>query len=93
MSLEGSVSVDMGPNIDFIIMESTYFERYRDGDSYQYITAGSEMNTAGANIDAAIGSGNLYLVIDNTAAGDAEPPTNLDDDVATVDYDLTVTGN
>jgi hypothetical protein len=92
MTLEGSVTVDMGPNIDFIVMESTYYERYQDGDSYQYITAGSEMDTAGTNIDAGIGSEMVYIVIDNTNAGEASPPANLDDDVVTVDYDLTVTG-
>ncbi|QSG06453.1 hypothetical protein HSR121_2122 [Halapricum desulfuricans] len=37
-----------------------------------------------------LSSGEYVLLIDNTNAIEAQPPTNFDDDIATVDYEIEV---
>ncbi len=84
-----------GPNVDLYTMTPVNYEKFKDCDSFVYLSDLSDPNTAGANLEANVDSGTYVTVIDNTDCGDAQPPdqsglfTSDENDVARVDYRIT----
>jgi len=89
--LEYTIVVSDGPAIDVFVMTEEGYYHYRNGESFLYYTAASVQNTYYASISWYIpGDGTYYIVVDNTDAGEAQPPWNGVDDVANVEYDIAL---
>lgn len=80
-------TVREGPAIDVIFVTSEEYEHLDDGDRYRYIPDGSVMDSAGGSETIMPPEDTYRLVVDNTAAGEAAPPTNFDDDIARVEIE------
>lgn len=80
--------VRSGPPVDFIVMDQSELQSYRNGDRFRYYSSASDMDTTSANVSAGVAPGEYAFVIDNTNAGEARPPTNLDDDTVRVEVTL-----
>jgi hypothetical protein len=91
-TVEYTMEVTEGPNVDIILMDRGSFEAYQDGDydSATYYTRMSDINTAYAELSGEMRVGSYTLMLDNTSDIGTSPPTNLEDDVAVIDFDFTV---
>ena len=89
-----------GPNIDLYTMTEVNYEKYKEcaegeQESFVYLAALSDPNTAGANLEVDIDAGTYVTVIDNTDCGEAQPPdqgglfSSDENDRARVDYRIT----
>jgi len=89
--LEYTIVVRDGPAIDVFVMDEDEYYHYINGETFLFYTAASVENTYYASISWYIpGDGTYYIVVDNTDAGEAQPPWNGVDDVARVEYDISV---
>lgn len=82
-------TVRSGPRIDIIFTSTEEFDEFERGNRFRYNSDLSQMNTIGATTSVTFRSGNYVLIADNTSAGEASPPQNLDEDPARVDIELT----
>ncbi|WP_141212564.1 hypothetical protein [Halorubrum sp. Hd13] len=76
------MTVRSGPDIDFFVMESTEFDEYQANNRFKTYVDGYGVSDSGNGV---LPEGNYRFVLDNTTAGNVEPPTNFDDDVADVE--------
>jgi len=88
--IEYSATVRTGPAVDFYVMEQSEVTYLANQERFQYIEKASQPDATGAEVTADLPSGNYSMVIDNTNAGEAQPPTNFDDDIAEVDFSMTL---
>ncbi|WP_336328156.1 hypothetical protein [Halovenus sp. HT40] len=79
-----------GPAIDIIVTNGNEFTNYENDENFRYNSAASELDTSNTNNSTELDSGNWALILDNTSRGEAEPPTNFDDDIATVEIEATI---
>ncbi len=84
-----------GPNVDLYTMTPVNYEKFKDCDSFVYLSELSDPNTSGANLETNIDAGTYVTVIDNSDCGDAQPPdqsglfSSDENDQARVDYRIT----
>ncbi|MDP7002338.1 MAG: hypothetical protein QF911_02025 [Candidatus Thalassarchaeaceae archaeon] len=84
-----------GPNVDLYTMTEVNYEKYKDCDSFVYLSDLSDPNTDASNLEANADAGTYVTVIDNTDCGEAQPPdqsgllTSDENDRARVDYRIT----
>lgn len=79
-----------GPNIDVYVMSADEFRFFENGDRAKYFTRWSSPDTGLASKEISLrDSGEYVLVADNSDWGSASPPTNFNDDIADVEYELT----
>ena len=84
-----------GPNVDLYTMTPVNYEKFKDCDSFVYLSELSDPDTSGANLETNIDAGTYVTVIDNSDCGDAQPPdqsglfTSDENDQARVDYRIT----
>lgn len=88
--IEYEILVRDGPVVDVILFDENEYTYYENGDRAKYYSGLSDLNTTNAMASGWVGAGSYRLVVDNTNYGDARPPTNFDDDVAEIEYTLTV---
>lgn len=75
-----------GPDADLIMFEESEFSHYEEMERAEYLGSASSMNTSNADVErVSVPAGSYRLVIDNSNWGEAQPPTNLDDDVVTAE--------
>ncbi|WP_135822434.1 hypothetical protein [Halostella litorea] len=84
-TLSYEFTVRNGPNVDVILTDQEEFNSYQDGNRFRYASSGSSLDSIGDRISTDIPADDYVLCIDNTEAGEAQPPSNLDDDVARVE--------
>lgn len=77
-----------GPEIDAIFIEQSEYSYFDDGERYEYKTNLTAMNSAGEEVSGKVPGGSYYLIFDNSERGEAMPPTNLSNDVVTVEFDM-----
>ncbi|MFC7131644.1 MULTISPECIES: hypothetical protein [Salinibaculum] len=81
------ISIDMvvreGPAVDFWLLTESEFQEFDAGNRFRPTLEISD--TTGGSTSGVIDPGRVYFIADNTNAGEAEPPTNLDDDIARVE--------
>lgn len=82
-------TVTSGPEVDVYLLTPENLSQYENGQQFDYLS-----HTTGSSPDAAVvGSATVesdtstQILIDNTETGDVSPPTNADDDVATVELE------
>lgn len=88
--LEYEMLVRDGPSVDVFLFDENEYEYYSNQERAKYYSALSDLDTIQPEGRGWLESGDYVLVIDNTNYGEAQPPTNFDDDVAKVEYELTV---
>jgi hypothetical protein len=82
------VTVREGPAIDIVTCTESEYRAFANGDRFQYDTDLSMPDSTGGQVSGKIDAGEYVLVLDNTNRIEAEPPTNFDDDIVTVDYTI-----
>jgi len=88
VSAELSMTVRNGPAVDVFLVTSDEYAQYKANRRF-YTTDLELMDRVGGVTTSALSEGDYAAVIDNTDRGAAQPPTNLDDDIATVEIKLT----
>lgn len=88
-------TVTSGPEVDVYLLTVEDVDRYENGQDFDYLshTTGSSPDTAvvdSATVESDVGT---QMVIDNTNRGDVAPPTDLDDNVATVQLEAAFSFN
>lgn len=83
VDLDWEFTVRSGPEVEIFLMESTEFDEYQAGN--RFYVKNDETGTSGSGTFT-VESGNYRFVIDNTDAGNIQPPSNFDDDVAEVEF-------
>lgn len=85
-TLSISVSVVSGPSIDVFIFTENQFQNYKSGNNFIY-EDGSKLNVNSASIKwVPPNAGTYYVVIDNSAAGSAQPSGSS----VSVNYNITL---
>lgn len=80
-------TVREGPAIDAILTSESEYQHLKDGERFRYATEGSVLDSAGGEATITPPEGTYYIVLDNSNLGEAVPPTNLDDDIASVEIE------
>ena len=87
--IEYNFIVRDGPPIDAILIDESEYDSYESGERNLQYTEISSYDSAGDSVESPISSGNYRLIFDNSSRGRAEPPTDFDNNVAEVEFDIT----
>lgn len=87
--LQLKATVRSGPRLDIMLMDRSEFEEYEAGRRFRYDAELSLMDTIGGDSRSRVNPADLVLVVDNTEAGEATPPTDYDENPARVELTLT----
>lgn len=79
-----------GPAVDFYLMDADEYEHFENGERFQYLTATSRQDTTGADVSATVPAGNYVFLVDNSEMGEAAPPSDFDNNIASVEVSLTM---
>lgn len=82
--LSTEFTVREGPPIDMMWFTESEYSYYEDQERATPVSGGYEMDAAGGANEVTLPAGTYRLVLDNTEWGQAAPPTNFDEDPATV---------
>ncbi|GAA0193803.1 hypothetical protein [Halobaculum roseum] len=82
--------VRSGPAIDAILTDDTEYDQLQEGNRFRYYSEGSVMDDEGGQVTTTLAPGTYHLVLDNSDAGEAQPPTNFDDDIAEVEIEIQI---
>jgi len=69
IDLQWSIEVTEGSAIDVIVMDEHEFSNFEDGDSYEYYTAGTDLETKAASKTITLGAGDYRFILSNVDAG------------------------
>lgn len=90
----GQLSYDFivreGPEIDVIVIEESEYSYFEEGERYEYLTGASTLDSAGDDNTEEMAAGSYRMIFDNTARGEAAPPTNFGNDVVEVEFEFTI---
>lgn len=90
-TLDYEFTVRDGPSIDVIVMDKSEYSYFKNGERYRQYSQASSSDSVGNHIHTQLSSGDYYMIFDNSKYGAASPPTNFKNDVATIDFDFTLT--
>lgn len=88
--LEYEMLVRDGPSIDLILFDESEYSYYENEERASYYTTLSDLDTVEARAGGWLEAGEYRLVVDNTNYGEAAPPTDFDDNVAEIEYTITI---
>ena len=94
-TLSYEFTVREGPSLDVILTSESEFENYKSGDRFQINSEGSSMDSVGDRKQVTLdprSNGGWVLIVDNSDAGAAEPPSDLQDNVAVVEIAAVIEG-
>lgn len=77
-------TVPAGPAIDVLVIEASDYEAFVQSEDVPYLREVSVLDSTGSTVRGTLSAGSYKLVIDNSPRGEAAPPSNFRDDVATV---------
>lgn len=91
-SQSGTVEYDFvvreGPAIDVIVMDESEYQYFGGEQRWEYYPGVSALDSTGENVSGSVSSGSYRLIFDNSSEGNAAPPANFSNDVATVEFTL-----
>jgi len=90
-NIEVQMTVRKGPAIDVLTMSADEFDHFENRERFRYFPELSIEDGTGGSASGTLDPGEYVLVIDNTNAGEAQPPTNFDDDLARVEITAQAT--
>jgi len=79
-----------GPPVDLIILTQDEFTSFENEERFRYFD-GSSLDSTGSSESLRLDPADMVIVIDNSELGEAEPPTNFDEDPAEVEITVTLT--
>jgi len=85
--LEYRFLVRRGPAVDVFVVTGEELQHYEDDERFRAIESTQDATEGSGSVT--LGEGEHALVLDNTDAGDAVPPSNLDNDPIEVDVEAT----
>ncbi|WP_458191219.1 hypothetical protein [Haladaptatus sp. NG-WS-4] len=88
-TLDLSVTVREGPRLDIVFTSQDELAEFEAGNHIRYNENLSFLNSLGGDATLEVPKGDYALIVDNTDAIDAQPPTNFTDDNARVEIRLT----
>lgn len=86
-TIQYQFTVREGPEIDVYLFSADEYQSYSDGERARFFGDGSVEEDVGGEAEITVESGEYRLVFDNTDFG-SDPPANLDDDVAEVEFEV-----
>lgn len=90
-TIEYDFTVRQGPAIDVILMNRSEYSYFEQGERFRYSSLLSRMDATSGRVSGTLPAGNYMLVFDNSNNGVAYPPTNFNNDLASVEYSIEVT--
>jgi len=72
-----TVEVTEGSAIDVIVMDESEFSKFEDGETYEYYTDGSDLETKAASKSITLSAGSYRFILSNLDAG-ADEPSQVD---------------
>ena len=87
-TVQVDATVRQGPAIDIVTMPRSEFQEFEAGNRFQYGPSLSMLDSTGGQVSDSLESGQYVVLFDNTNRLEASPPTNLDDDIATVEFTI-----
>lgn len=89
ISLDYEASVAQGPDIDIFVLDSQNYQRYQNGEEFEYHPC-SSLGTGSGSGTCDLVDGAWHLVLDNTDRGEASPATvSTGSQTATVNYEFS----
>lgn len=79
-----------GPEIDAFVTTEEEFQNFEAENRFQTLEGFTSAGVSGT-LSGTLGPGSYYFVLDNSNAGQVEPPTNFDEDPADVEVESTRT--
>lgn len=86
--LEYEVRITSGPNADILVLNPKNLKNWIEGEKVRYFNDLSVFDTRDARVQGTITSGIKYIIIDNTARGEAKPPVLGDDSDGTIEFNF-----
>ena len=86
-TLEYDFIVREGPDVDVIVLASDEFDHFEANHRFQYLDSSSGASDIGS---VTLSSGDYVLMVDNTTTGEVSPPSNLNNDTATVEIEASL---
>ncbi len=87
MKITYDVTVTDGPRIDVFVMDNANFQKYESNDDFHYVERASDLDVSSTSKSFTLERNDQWhLVLDNTDKGGAQPPQNLQNDPATVQW-------
>jgi hypothetical protein len=71
------LEVTEGSAIDVIVMDESEFSKFEDGETYEYYTDGSDLETKAASKSITLSAGSYRFILSNLDAG-ADEPSQVD---------------
>lgn len=91
-SQAGTIEYDFivrdGPAIDAILIDESEYEYFEEGDRWEYYSELSALDSTGNDVSGQVSAGTYRLIFDNSDQGEATPPANFNNDVASVDFNI-----
>lgn len=79
-----------GPNVDVYVMSEREYQYFENGNRAKYFSSWSSENTGLAQTEINLQEDGMYVIlVDNSDFGATQPPSNFDDDIVDVEYELT----
>jgi len=82
--------VRSGPAIDVFLLDESEYDQLRAENRFRIYTGGSVLDAKSGNATITLSPGSYYVIFDNTSAGEAQPPANLANDIAEVEYRMVL---
>lgn len=90
MEVTYEVVVREGPNLDLLFVDNANHQKYEDGESFQYVSSRSVLDTGSAEQTFTLGTHDTwYLILDHTNRPEnGADPATVDPESITVDWTL-----
>lgn len=86
--LEYDFIVREGPAIDVIIIDESEYQPLSEGERYSYYDDWSVLDSTGDSVQVDVPAGNYRMLLDNSEIGEAVPPTDFENNVVQVEFDI-----
>lgn len=82
VTLTYDFTVRSGPEVEVFVLDTREFDEYQAGNRFRPLVHTTGISGSG---EVTLEEGEYRLVVDNTDAGEVQPPTNFDDDPVDVE--------
>lgn len=95
MDVDYDIQVQSGPNMDVMVMDNANFQRYSDGNSFEYVSSWSVLDTGSAEQQFTLEEhGTWHIVLDHTNDPDnGASPSTVDPQSVTVGWTVATQVN
>lgn len=83
--VEYEAVVREGPSVDIYVMERSEYEHFQNEERFTFFTEATRQDTTYADVSGTLAGGDYAFIVDNSSMGEASPPSDFENNVATVD--------